>query len=93
LLERDETDNKWPRFQVYGLSEVVTTPALLESTTLVFSYGLDLFGSRITPSGTFDILSDAFNKPQLLLTIAGLTLGIMFAKPAVERKLLKTRWF
>jgi hypothetical protein len=71
----------------------VTSPALLESTTLLFGYGLDLFGSRVTPSGTFDILSDAFNKPQLLLTIAGLTVGIMFAKPALERKILKARWF
>ncbi|KAJ9104572.1 hypothetical protein QFC21_002070 [Naganishia friedmannii] len=80
-------------YDIEGMEAVVTSPALLESTTLLFSYGLDLFGSRITPSGTFDILSDAFNKPQLLLTIAGLTAGIIFAKPAVERKLLTSRWF
>jgi hypothetical protein len=53
---------------------------LLESTTIVFAYGLDLFSSRTMPSGTFDILSDSFNKAQLLLTMAALTVGILVTK-------------
>ncbi|KAJ9115119.1 hypothetical protein QFC22_005449 [Naganishia vaughanmartiniae] len=93
LLSIDPRRTLSHAYDIVGMEAVVTSPALLESTTLLFSYGLDLFGSRITPSGTFDILSDAFNKPQLLLTIAGLTLGIVFAKPAVERKILTSRWF
>ncbi|KAJ9103363.1 hypothetical protein QFC19_004462 [Naganishia cerealis] len=93
LLATDPRRTLSHTYETNGIEAVLTSPALLESTTLLFSYGLDLFGSRITPSGTFDILSDAFNKPQLLLTIAGLTLGIVFAKPAVERKLLTSRWF
>lgn len=76
-----------------GTKHVVASPALLESTSLLFAYGLDLFGSRITPSGTFDILSDAFNKTQLLLTIAALVAGLIFAKPAVDRRLLRSRWY
>ena len=32
------------------------------------------------PSGTFDILSDSFNKAQLVLTILGLSVGIAVVK-------------
>lgn len=32
------------------------------------------------PSGTFDILSDSFNKAQLVLTILGLSVGIAAVK-------------
>ena len=47
----------------------------------------------LNPSGTFDILSDNFNKVQLLLTLAVLSVGIAVAKPAVDRKMLNARWF
>ncbi|GHJ84629.1 hypothetical protein NliqN6_1031 [Naganishia liquefaciens] len=93
LLANDPRRTLSHSYDIYGIKKIVTSPALLESTTLLFGYGLDLFGTRLTPSGTFDILSDAFNKPQLLLTITGLTVGIIFAKPALERKMLKSRWY
>ncbi len=76
-----------------GLNKIETSPSLLESTSLIFSHGLDLFSTRITPSGTFDILSDEFNKVQLVLTILGLGVGIAIAKPAVERRMMKRRWY
>ena len=79
--------------QVMGTEAVMSTPSLLESTSMIISTGLDLFGSRATPSGTFDILSDHFNKTQLLLTILGLGIGIAVARPAVTRKTLKARWY
>ena len=47
----------------------------------------------LTPSGTFDILSDSFNKVQLLLTLVVLSIGIAVAKPAVERKALRAKWY
>jgi len=52
-----------------------------------------LFGSRVTPSNTFDVLSESFNKVQLVLTIGGLTAAIAIAKPMMKRKKLKERWF
>ena len=79
--------------QLMGVRSIITSPALLESTSLVLAHGLDLFGTRVNPSGTFDILSDAFNKVQLVLTIAGLGVGILVAKPAVQRKMLRARWY
>ncbi|KAK9472459.1 uncharacterized protein V1510DRAFT_417585 [Dipodascopsis tothii] len=71
---------------------VVTAPAALESTVLVFVHGLDLFFTRITPSQPFDVLSKSFNKGQLLLTIAGLVVGVRITGPMVRRKQLNARW-
>lgn len=79
--------------QVANVRQVLTSPALLESTSLVFAYGLDLFFTRVTPSGTFDILSENFNKVQLVLTITGLAVAIIVTKPMVERKRLRERWY
>ncbi|KAL6042459.1 DUF1620 superfamily [Balamuthia mandrillaris] len=45
---------------VYNLRNVVTSPTSLESTSLVFAYGLDLFFTRVTPSNTFDLLNEDF---------------------------------
>ncbi|WVQ97485.1 hypothetical protein IAU59_004599 [Kwoniella sp. CBS 9459] len=82
------------KYDVLGAKHVVSSPALVESTSLLFTYGLDLFLTRgLTPSGTFDILSDSFNKAQLLLTLGVLSVGIFVAGPAVQRKGLKMKWY
>lgn len=79
--------------QVANIQRIVTSPALLESTSLVFAYGLDMFLTRVAPSGTFDVLSENFNKVQLVLTVAALAVGIMVAKPMVQRKRLREKWY
>lgn len=79
--------------QVQGVCHIVTSPALLESTSLVLAYGLDLFGSRVTPSGTFDLLSESFNKVQLALTVCGLLVAIIIVKPIARNKLLRQKWY
>ncbi|VDB86740.1 unnamed protein product [Peniophora sp. CBMAI 1063] len=80
-------------YDVAGVKEIITSPSLLESTAVVFAYGLDLFGTRVAPSRTFDVLSPNFNKAQLVLTLGALTAGIVFVKPMVRRKKLKERWY
>lgn len=80
-------DPKWylnHRREVLGLRKTLTTPALLESTSLVFAYGLDVFGTRVAPSGTFDVLGKSFNKVQMLLTVAALFALLIFVKPIVS---------
>ena len=72
--------------------EVVTSPALLESTSLVFASGLDLFFTRVAPSGSFDVLSEGFSKEQLLGTILVLAIGLAVLRPLVRRKALRSRW-
>ncbi|KAM6494809.1 Protein of unknown function (DUF1620) domain containing protein [Amanita muscaria] len=80
-------------YEVANIQRIITAPALLESTSLVFAYGLDLFLTRVSPSGTFDVLSESFNKPQLVFTVMGLVLAIAFTRPMVKRKLLNQRWY
>ncbi|KAG2355552.1 hypothetical protein BDR07DRAFT_1613621 [Suillus spraguei] len=80
-------------YEVANVRRIVTSPSLLESTSLVFVYGLDVFFTRIAPSGTFDVLNENFNKVQLVLTVAGLGIAIMVTKPMVRRKRLRERWY
>jgi len=78
--------------QVMGTRVIQSSPALLESTSLVLAHGLDLFFCKESPSGTFDVLSEDFNKGMLLSTIAVLAITVLITAPMVRRKNLKTRW-
>ncbi|KAF7343647.1 hypothetical protein MSAN_01985600 [Mycena sanguinolenta] len=77
-------------YEIAQTRYIITSTALLESTSLVFAYGLDLFFTRVAPSNT---LNKNFNKAQLVLTVSGLALGIVIAKPVVRRKRLRERWY
>jgi hypothetical protein len=93
-LEFDSTFMLSHRREVLGLSNVLTEPATLESTSLVFAYGDggDVFGTRISPSGSFDVLGKEFNKGQLIVTVIGTWLAAMFLAPIVGRKASNLRW-
>lgn len=78
--------------ELVGIKKIVTTPALLESTSLVFAYGGDLFGTRVTPSMAFDVLAKGFSKIQLVGTIVALGVGVGFVAPMVRRKQINQRW-
>ena len=72
---------------------LLTTPTQLESTSLVLAYGLDMFMTRVAPSGSFDVLSEEFNKIQLVLTVLGLGVAIMITRPLVQAKIRKGKWY
>ena len=55
----------------------------MESTSLVLAYGIDIFGTRVTPSAAFDILGKAFNKLSLVATVAALAVGVFVLAPMV----------
>ncbi|KAF9450978.1 DUF1620-domain-containing protein [Macrolepiota fuliginosa MF-IS2] len=80
-------------YEVANTQRIITAPSLLESTSLVFVSGLDMFLTRTSPSGTFDLLSETFNKKQLIFTVGGLLLGILVARPIVREKRLNGKWF
>ncbi|KIK60871.1 hypothetical protein GYMLUDRAFT_59265 [Collybiopsis luxurians FD-317 M1] len=80
-------------YDVSNTRSIITSPALLESTSLVFAYGLDLFLTRVAPSNTFDVLSENFNKVQLVLTVTGLAAAIFVTRPMVKRKKLREKWY
>ena len=70
---------------ILGIRGIVTTPTLMESSSLVFAYGnLDVFGTRIAPIGAFDLLGNGFNKAQLVLTVGALAVGTKMLAPLVR---------
>jgi hypothetical protein len=80
-------DPKWyltHKREVLGIRNILTSPAVLESTSLVFAYGHDVFGTRVSPSFTFDVLGKDFNKVQMLLTVVALGLGVLVIAPLVS---------
>lgn len=70
---------------VFGVENILSSQTLLESTSLVFAYGFDVFGTRITPSQAFDILGKGFSKVQLLLTVVALGAGVSVLSPLVSQ--------
>lgn len=78
--------------QVEGLRDIVTIPAKLESTALVFSYGVDLFFTRIAPSRTYDSLTEDFSYALLLITIIALVAAIIVTWILSEKKELREKW-
>jgi len=77
---------------VMGLEDIHATSAVIESTSLVLSQGIDMFFSRVTPSKTFDLLAADFNRPMLLMLLAGLTTALVVTKGMDKRKKLAMAW-
>jgi hypothetical protein len=87
-------DPKWHlshKYEVLGIQDIITSESGIESTSLVFAYGLDIFGTRVAPSFAFDILGKGFNKISMLLTVVGLFVGVLFVAPLVSRP-FQTSW-
>jgi hypothetical protein len=77
---------------VSKLRAIKTAPAYLESTSLVFAYGLDNFFTLMNPSGSFDVLGAHFNYLGLFATALGIVgLTAMFVYLS-KRKDLKRKW-
>lgn len=79
-------DPKWyltHQREVLGVEKLTTSPAILESTSLIFAYGLDIFGTRSSPSFSFDVLGKDFNKLQMLATVAALAIATLVVAPLV----------
>ncbi|CAD6933848.1 unnamed protein product [Tilletia controversa] len=86
---------KWTLSHIFPLGKIagiLSTPASIESTSLVFAHGLDSYVTRVSPSGAFDILSANFNKVQLMLTVVALAIGIIVTKPLLRSKAVNARW-
>lgn len=80
-------DPKWHlthKYEVLGIKDIITSESGIESTSLVFAYGLDIFGTRVAPSFAFDILGKGFNKISMMLTVVGLFVGVLFVAPLVS---------
>lgn len=79
--------------ELVNMSGIVTSPSLLESTSLVFAFGdVDLFLTRVSPIGAFDLLGKGFSKLQLVLTVVALAVGTTVVAPFVRRKQIDGTW-
>ena len=75
------------------LREVVSAPVTLESISLVFGIGLDLFQARVSPShNNFDMLADDFNYGLLIILTIAMAVATGVANRAVKKKKLQTMW-
>ncbi|TDH71102.1 hypothetical protein CCR75_003513 [Bremia lactucae] len=77
---------------IENLKAMSTTPTELESTTLVFAYGLDMFYVRMTPAKSFDLLPSDFNHEMLLLLCFTFLVVTFGTKTLAQRKALQTAW-
>ncbi|XP_071038929.1 ER membrane protein complex subunit 1 [Parasteatoda tepidariorum] len=77
---------------VMQVKGITTAPSGLESTCLVFVYGLDLFYTRVTPSKTFDILKDDFDHYLISVVLLGLLILSYTTKRLAARKTLRAAW-
>lgn len=69
---------------IIGVKGILAAPAIVESTSLVVAFGIDVFGTRVAPSGVFDILGKSFNKVTLVGTVLALFAGVTFLAPMVS---------
>jgi len=77
---------------VSGIKTIISNPATLESTSLVVAYGLDVFLTRRSPSETFDVLSDSFNKPFLIITMATVGFAVIYTGRKIKDNEFKRVW-
>lgn len=63
---------------------MTTFPGRRESESLVLATGLDTLTAELSPSRGFDVLSESFNKAQLLVTVSGLASGLFVVRSLVS---------
>lgn len=77
---------------LHRVTGIASSPTALESTSLVFAYGLDLFFTPFQSAKAYDVLSPGFNYP-LLYGSVGLVLAVWAAVSFLaSRKALQDRW-
>lgn len=77
---------------IASLKKISSAPAELESTTLVFAHGLDLFYVRMAPAKAFDLLPSDFQYEMLILLCIGFLVATFVTKRLAQRKALREAW-
>lgn len=72
------------RRDVIGVEKIQAMPSGLESTSIVIAFGLDIFGTRVSPSHSFDKLGKDFNKIQMVGTVFALFVALVVVGPIVS---------
>jgi len=77
---------------VESIRGIVTSPSGLESTVLVFVYGLDLYSTRVAPSKGFDLIKDDFEHLMIAAVLVGLLAASYGTRKLSQRKMLNQAW-
>ncbi|KAK5985909.1 ER membrane protein complex subunit 1 [Trichostrongylus colubriformis] len=77
---------------VHGVRGIKTAASGLESTSLMIAYGIDVFFTRLHPSGTFDILKDDFDHVLISIVLFGLIAGSIISKKLARNNALSAAW-
>ncbi|KAL8290623.1 hypothetical protein RQP46_002881 [Phenoliferia psychrophenolica] len=78
-------------YELFGVTHVVSAPGRRESESLVLGFGHDLFFTRQSPSKSFDVLSPAFNKFQLVITVSILSVALVVTRSMVQSRRVKQK--
>jgi len=77
---------------VTGAKGIITAPTGLESTSVVFVHGLDLYCTSVTPSKGFDLLKDDFDYYVITSVLMGLVIASYATRKLSQNKALKQAW-
>lgn len=80
------------RHRVMKLRKIITSPAVLESASLMFGVGLDLFYARLQPSKGFDMVPDDFPHALLVAMVMGMAGALLVLKAILQQRALKLKW-
>lgn len=76
-----------------GISDILVVPSHLESTYLLAAYGgLDIFFSRVAPSGDYDRLAATFPRFKLIVIVASLAIVALVLAPFAKQKRIAREW-
>ncbi|CAG9465961.1 unnamed protein product [Pedinophyceae sp. YPF-701] len=80
------------KHRVAGLRGIVAAATQLESTSVVFVYGLDLFARRHLPAGQFDALADDFAVAAVVVSLLAMVILATVLVRVGKQKDLAKKW-
>merc|ERR1719491_202617 len=89
LMPKDVLTYYNPMTQVAGMA---SSPTALESTSLVFAYGLDLFFTPVQTAKAYDVLSPGFNYSLLYVSVGSVAALMIGTSIWSSKKALSERW-
>jgi len=71
---------------------IISSPSALESTSLVFGYGLDVFFTPVQSAKAYDVLSPGFNYVFLYLSVGVVLVSWAITSVVASKRALQDRW-